>query len=74
MALVEMSADARAGRMATETPHHFRLGNRTVHCFFDTRGRQQRTRWREVDGSKGFEVGDSRFEKIVASLAPQDSK
>ena len=69
MALVEMSADARAGRMATETPHHLRLGNGTVHSFFNAGGRQQRARWREVDCSEGFEVGDPGFEKICISVS-----
>jgi hypothetical protein len=71
MALVEMSSDARAGRMTTETPHHLRLGNGTVHSLFDPGGRQQRARWREVDGSKGFEVRDPGLEKICIRFLEQ---
>src|SRR5882757_1874576 len=71
MALVEMSADARAGRMATETPHHFRLGNGTVHGLFNPGGRQQRARWREVDCSESLKVRDPRLEKICVRFLEQ---
>lgn len=71
MGLVEMSADTGTSCVATETPHHFRLGNGTVHRLFDTGGGQQRSRWREVYCSEGLEVGDPGLEKICVLFLEQ---
>jgi hypothetical protein len=64
VSLVEASADARTRCVAAETPHHFPVGNWTIHRFFNARWREQSARRREVDRSKLLEIGDPGFKKI----------